>query len=166
MIQRIQSIYLVLALVGIVLLFIFPTATFEVKASDGIVTTSSLDLIKQPDIVNTDTGVFYIGQSSTTLLVIAILLGIGILGSIFLYKNRILQMRIVAILGLINLIYVGIMFLFSLDKSEQALAPLGAIVINYSVGIFVPLITVIFLFLAQRAIRNDEMKVRAANRIR
>ncbi|MBR0073148.1 MAG: DUF4293 domain-containing protein [Bacteroidales bacterium] len=161
MIQRIQSFLLVLALVGFVLLFMFPTATYEAGA-----TKSSLTLVPGENSLNQETGEAFMAQNSVLLMVMAIVLGIGTLVSIFLYKKRIRQMRFVSMLGLINLVYIGIMFIASIPEAEEALTSMGKVSTTYSVGTFVPIITLILIVIAQRCIRNDEMKVRAADRIR
>ncbi|MBP5240793.1 MAG: DUF4293 domain-containing protein, partial [Bacteroidales bacterium] len=91
---------------------------------------------------------------------------IGTLVSIFMYKNRIRQMRFVSFLALVNLLYIGLMFLSTIPDGEKVLANLGTVATTYSVGTYVPLITIVLIVIAQRAIRRDEMKVRAADRIR
>ena len=165
MIQRIQSFLLVLALVGFILLFLFPTATFEA----GNVTTSSLTLVQHEEQrdFNMETGEpGFIPQNSVILTIMAIVLSLGTLISIFLYKNRVRQMRFVSMLGLINLVYIGIMFLSSIPDAEKFLSSMGEVSTTYSVGTFVPVVTLILIVIAQRCIRSDEMKVRAADRIR
>ncbi|MBR5027686.1 MAG: DUF4293 domain-containing protein [Bacteroidales bacterium] len=165
MIQRIQSFLLVLALVGFVLLFLFPTATFEAKINANV-TTSSLTLVPGEDILNAETGESFIAQKSVILMIMAIVLGLGTLIGIFMYKNRVRQMRFVSMLGLINLVYIGIMFLSCIPDAAEALSSMGEVSTTYSVGTFVPIVTLILIVIAQRAIRSDEMKVRAADRIR
>lgn len=165
MIQRIQSFLLVLALVGFVLLFLFPTATFEAKMNTNV-TESSLTLFPGENNINPETGESFIAQNSVILMIMAIVLGIGTLVGIFLYKNRVRQMRFVSMLGLINLVYIGIMFLASIPDAEKALSSMGEVSTTYSVGTFVPIVTLILIVIAQRCIRSDEMKVRAADRIR
>lgn len=165
MIQRIQSFLLVLALVGFVLLFLFPTATYEATANNNV-TQSSLTLLPGHDSLNEETGEAFIAQNSFLLIAFAIILGLGTLASIFMYKNRIRQMRVVSFLALLNLLYIGLMFLSTIPDGEKVLANLGTVTTTYSVGTFVPLITFVLIVIAQRAIRRDEMKVRAADRIR
>lgn len=172
MIQRIQSFLLVLALVGFVLLFLFPTATYEATDNAGNITTSELNLIKKSGpSEGSETGDLSksaVHQNNILLMAMAIILGIGTLASIFMYKNRIRQMRVVSFLALVNLMYIGLMFLFTIPDAAENLQKmqLGNVETHYSVGTFVPLITIIFIVIAQRAIRRDEMKVRAADRIR
>lgn len=165
MIQRIQSFYLVLAFVGVVLMFLFPTATFELSQG-GFKTTSELGLLPGGEnVIDEANSTAFIPQYSVLLMVMAIVLGAGILASIFMYKNRVRQMRFVSMLALLNIVYVGIMFLASIPDSESVIAN-SEVHTTYSVGTFVPLVTLILTVLAQRAIRRDEMKVRAADRLR
>lgn len=165
MIQRIQSFLLVLAFVGFILLFLFPTATFEATANSNV-TQSSLTLLPGHDTLNEETGEAFIAQNSILLMAMAIILGIGCLVSIFLYKNRIRQMRVVSFLALINMLYIGLMFLSTIPDAAEKLQSMGDVQTTYSVGTFVPLVTIVLIVIAQRAIRSDEMKVRAADRIR
>ena len=172
MIQRIQSIYLGLALVGLALLFMFPTATFDLinPQTNTIEATASLDLIEQPTTYD-QTGIIptFVGQSSIILLIIVIAVALGVLASIFMFKNRILQMRIVAFMLVLTLAYIAIMFLSTIDgcvADIQASWPIWTVNVHYGVGTFAPVVVVVLLFLAQQAIKKDELKVRAADRLR
>lgn len=165
MIQRIQSFLLVLALVGFILLFLFPTATFEAKMNSNV-TSSSLTLLPGENNINPETGEAFMAQNSVILMIMAFVLGIGTLVGIFLYKNRVRQMRFVSMLGFINLVYIGIMFLSCIPDAAETLANMGEVSTTYSVGTFVPIVTLVLIIIAQRAIRSDEIKVRAADRIR
>ena len=171
MIQRIQSIYLVLALVGIILLFMFPIATFDLTnpSTNTIEATASLDLIKQANTFD-ETGCIYtfVGLNSVLLMVIAIVVGLGTLVSIFLFKNRVIQMRVVSVMFMNTLIYIAIVFLSRVDRciADLEAMKIGTVEMHYNAGTFVPLAVAVLLFLAQRAIKKDELKVRAADRLR
>jgi hypothetical protein len=172
MIQRVQSIYLVLALVGVILLFMFPTATFQITNSQTNVVEAqaSLDLIKKATVYDELTGCIptFIGMSSTLLLVIALVVGLGTLVSIFLFKKRVLQMRVVAFMFILSLAYVAIVFVSTVDDCVEQLEAmkLGNVAMSYNVGTFAPLAIAVLLFLAQQAIKKDELRVRAADRLR
>lgn len=178
MIQRIQSFLLVLAVCGCVLLFLFPIATYTSGPEANIQTRSELNLIPKDYRYVDDAGMdgvpVFIGQknhkpSTIPLAILAIAMGLVGLISIFLYKNRVRQMRWVAVAFMLNVIYIGLIFLFYADKYAVSLVPeIGSTVpaTNYSVGTWIPIVTVILFFLSQRCIRRDEMKVRAADRLR
>src|SRR5574344_307888 len=179
MIQRIQSFYLVLAVVGIILLFMFPIATYTTtNAVTNQATHSELNLIpKGYQYANDADGTAvptFIGQeghrpNTLPLIILAAIIGVVSLVSIFLYKNRVRQMRIVAVAFMLNVIYIFLVFFLYVDKFTTNIIPeMGVVTLNphYSVGTYAPLASVLFLFLAQRAIKKDELKVRAADRLR
>ncbi|MBO7489846.1 MAG: DUF4293 domain-containing protein [Bacteroidales bacterium] len=188
MLQRIQSFYLVLALVGIIMLFQFPIATYTMPnmTKTGEI-TSELQLVGKDSKYMNDTNdimdITYIGQDLVrlkggwVLMVLAGLVGVVALVSIFLFKNRVLQMRIVACGGLLNMIYIFLIFFWAINGTGGSGGYLGAlqdlhitsetIAVNmWTPGTIIPIVTLILLYLAQRAIKKDEMKVRAADRLR
>lgn len=188
MLQRIQSFFLVLVVVGIVMLFQFPVASYTMPGLSGNgVMTSDLQLVGKDsqyagnsnDIVN----LTYIGQDivklngTWILALVAIAVGIIALVSIFLYKNRVLQMRVVACGALLNIAYIFLIFFWAINGASGNGGYLKALqdmhftdqpisVDMLTPGTVIPIITLVLLYLAQRAIKKDEMKVRAADRLR
>lgn len=178
MIQRIQSFYLILAVCALALCFMFPVANFTLLADNQPVATSQLNLVAK-DIpadmltqiesglqVNlSQKGVFHVWP----LMLLAAVAGIAALVSIFLYKNRMRQVRVVACCFLLNVIYVGLVFLWAADayaKVLSGLMPCQTVSIAYGVGTWAAVASLLLFFLAQRAIKRDEAKVRAADRLR
>ncbi|MCQ2300447.1 MAG: DUF4293 domain-containing protein [Bacteroidales bacterium] len=167
MIQRIQSFFLVLAAVCVALLFMFPIATYV-----GQYATSSLNLIPQPSVEDELGNVTFIGQADYIhlwpLAVLAALIGVIALVSIFLYKNRIIQIRWVAFGFLLNVVYIFLVFFWATDSYLKHIGYLfgDAPHVTYSVGTWAPIASALLFFLAQRAIKKDEEKVRAADRLR
>ncbi|MBQ2508550.1 MAG: DUF4293 domain-containing protein [Bacteroidales bacterium] len=177
MIQRIQSFLLVLVVVGAVLMFMFPMATYSIPDPEsGDVVTASIDLLPKDKAVAGDTTASNIqvlmkeGPSVWPMAVLAAIIGLIALVSIFLYKNRIRQMRVVSFGFLVNIVYIGLIFLLYVDKVANLLAPVNPTgmppMTHYSIGTWTPFVTAILLFLAQRAIRSDEIKVQSADRLR
>ena len=115
------------------------------------------------------TGVAALLNTGTTLmlllLIVSALLCIAI---IFLYKNRVRQMRWVALAFLLCVLYIFLVFFWATEAYTKHIAYLfsAAPEVSYSVGTWTPIVAAVLLFLAQRAIRKDEMKVRAADRLR
>lgn len=89
--------------------------------------------------------------------------------SIFLYANRTRQVRVVAVGFLLNVIYIFLIFIWAVDAF---LKPIKQSFVDcdwnttYSVATWAPVVSAIFFFLAQNAIKRDEKKVRDADRIR
>jgi peptidoglycan/LPS O-acetylase OafA/YrhL len=139
MIQRIQSVYLLLVVLLSIMLFFMPVYSVESveKPHDFKIVFSTLYVILN--------------------LVIAILALI----TIFLYKNRNLQVKLSNLNMLLICIFVGAIFYFA----PQAKIDIDARV-NYAIGCYFPLVQLAFTFLAIRAIRKDEQLVRSADRLR
>ncbi len=139
MLQRIQTLYLFLATVCAVLLFIFSPVSFA-GAED-----------------TTFRSVNELGMSVWGLYVITGAIAVLALVDIFLFKNRILQARLniftaVACVGYYALLAMYVWFAvkrFAMDWY-----------INWSAGL--PLVALILVMMATRAILKDEARVRAA----
>ena len=180
MIQRLQHFLLVLAACGIVLMFMFPTAhyTFTFPGTQNEV-TSDLGLIAKHSVFDSD-GVSlmpvysYLGQQDVpfkgalVLTALAAIIGVLCIVVICFYKNRVLQMRLMAFTMLFNVVYIFLLFFWVVDAYGKALMTIGIEepVPQFSVGTWTPIVTLVLLIFAQRGIKKDEMKVRAADRLR
>jgi hypothetical protein len=145
MIQRIQSLYLLLVIIAYILLFFFPIAIYANQNGEII---NSFSLLK----ITT-------GNPNATipLMVAVILLAIAVVVTIFLFKKRLLQIKITAIILLANMGLVVALF-YSAGK-------IGANA-TYDAGMYIALIPLVFLVLANRSIRRDEKMVRSTDRLR
>lgn len=109
------------------------------------------------------------GMKTWPLLTLALLWGAVALGSIFLFKRRTLQMRLVMVGFILNLVYVFLVFFWAVDCYSDLLSDgMGGVKpeVTWLVGAYAPLVSLVFFFLAQRAIKKDEALVRAADRLR
>lgn len=97
-----------------------------------------------------------------TFLTLFLLSGIITLISIFLYQNRKLQFVLNRISILINLILLGL-FLYQSTKLPGATQEAMK---GIEMGVFLPIISVILLVLANKAIQKDENLVKSVDRIR
>ena len=98
----------------------------------------------------------------TRLLIIFIpVLAIMSLFIIFKYKNRLLQIKLCRISILINTVIIVLIFFYT-DSFEKELATKA----DYKIGAVLPLLSVIFLYLAASAIRKDEKLVKSSDRLR
>ena len=139
MIQRIQTVYLLLAAVCAVLtLFISPV------------------LLDFPDEL-TLRSIYALDMSVWGLYVISIAIAVLALADIFLFKKRILQARlniitVVACVGYYALLAMYVWFAVQRFGAEWF--------VNWSAGL--PLVAMILVLMATRAILKDEAAVRAA----
>ena len=143
MIQRIQTVYLLLAsIVSGVLIFVF-NLWESLKSS-----IYALD---------------FLGSDSYVLKLIPVLfLASAILAfvAIFIFKNRKLQFVIGRLTILINLILLGLLIYLSLTlPGEAAVSEKG-------IGMFIPILAILLIVLANKAIKKDEDLVKSADRLR
>ena len=158
MIQRIQTVYLSLAFVAIALLFAFPLANFFSETGAYVFSVTGLK-----NMVPGEADAF---KPVLFLPIIIVAAGIALIAlyTIFQYKNRLFQIKLtnIGVLLAIALI-MGIFFLY-IPMIEKKIA----IVPDYSkaFGIYLPLVALVFLVMANRAIKRDDKLVRSADRLR
>ncbi len=158
MIQRIQTVYLFLAFIAIALLFAFPLAQFFSETGAYVFSVTGLK-----NMVPGDPDAF---SPSLFLPIIIIAVGIALitLFAIFQFKNRSFQIKLTNIGVLASIAFImGIFFLYipMIEKKVN-------IVPDYSkaFGIYLPLVALVFLLMANRAIKRDDKLVRSADRLR
>lgn len=153
MIQRIQTLYLLLAFACMGLLLIFPFGEITLKSQETIkLGIQGFDYIKNGN------------SEHFTILPLTIMISISMLItfiSIFLFKKRMLQIRFNVFNFIFQIGSIGLM-LFYLFQAKG----LAGKSWNTKITIITPLIAAIFTYLAIRAIGKDEALVRSISRIR
>lgn len=149
MIQRVQSLYILLSTGLFALLFALPFA--EIIDASGAIYTFDAFGVKANS-----------GELIQNAWAIALLLGMVLifeLVALFLFKKRILQMRILTFVMLLCLGLVGLFFFFLLKSFNNA-------TMSYHVALVFPLVAAVLNYLAIRAIGKDEALIRSVDRIR
>ena len=155
MIQRIQSVYLFLALVASFVIFFFPLASY----------LSDIEYIKlfiytvQNKVP--DAEFVYNKFFNIPLIVIDVAIMALILTAIFNYKKRLFQIKMVNFGILLNIVLIVLMFFYT-DRISTSVS----VTTSYETGSVFPLVCLVFLVLALRAIKRDEKLIRAADRLR
>lgn len=144
MIQRIQSIYLLVA--GI----ISGGLTFLVN----LWATQTSPAIHVIDLFSSNS---FLEKLVPVSFFISALVSIV---AIFLFKNRQLQFVLNRLNILINLFLLGILIYLSQTLSGEAS------VSEKGIGMFFPIIVILLLFLANKAIKKDEDLVKSVDRLR
>lgn len=155
MIQRIQTVYLFLVFLFALLFLIFPKGSIDIN---GVVYT-----IKSWSIVSAD-GTEKLDSPSILGIVSMIIPFIIMVLSIYttlLFKNRLLQIKLGKINIFLHVILVVSTFFF-LDGIKNNYS--GEF--TYGVGLVFPLLSMILILMAGKAIRKDEELVRSADRLR
>ncbi|CAI8355879.1 MAG: Uncharacterised protein [Flavobacterium sp. SCGC AAA160-P02] len=142
MIQRIQSIYLLL------IIFFSIGFTFIFKLWEQSKTkVFAFDLFSDKNILVKSIPVLFI-----TSAIIAII-------SIFQFKKRQLQFVLGRIIILINLFLLGILIFLSLNLPGEVFSEKG-------IGMLTPIIVVLLSVMANKAIKKDEDLVKSVDRLR
>lgn len=149
MIQRIQTIYLFVAAVLLVVAMVLPVGHFYTET-----TVSSLTNLSVTAADGT------VGYVSWPLFVILLLGAVLSFVTIFLYKNRMLQVRLTVCANVLLVAYyvVAGILAYSALSSYGSFTP--------SMAVCLPLIALILNGLAIRGIKKDEKLVRSYNTIR
>ncbi len=153
MLQRVQTIYLLISLIAIILVFFFPFSEiiayknlFEEFVSAGL----DSKIILYP--------LAALFSKMSLIILFSVILLMNII-SIFLYKDRKLQMQIC----LYNLILI---FIFFILISYYVFIFLEFENIKYSFSVVLPLIAFVSIFFARKGIKADEKLIRDSDRIR
>lgn len=152
MIQRIQSVYLLLVICFSILTAIFPLAEFIGKADMAVYEMTALGVYNLKSEMVMNTGGLLVVLLGVTLLAIV---------ELFLFKKRVLQMR----LGVFSMLLLGGFYLLSGFLAFLFIDELKAdFHIKFVAGM--PLVCLILEYLAIRAIGRDEALIRSLNRLR
>mgnify|MGYP001068066337 CR=1 FL=1 len=152
MIQRIQSAYLLLVVVLMGVTMGMPLGIYIGKAGNAATLYAyGLDIAG----VQQD-------SSCWGIFAIALLSAITAFATIFLYKNRKLQIRLTIFNILVCIGWYATFAAFVLSYKEQ----LASNAFNCNTGAILPLVAIILDLLAIRGIRKDERLVKAADRLR
>lgn len=156
MIQRVQSVYLLLVTVLMSFLLIRPYAEITV-AKDQVLTMRS-------HAIKIDTGHNASTVYKTTVPVVALVLITALLsfGSIFFYNRRIVQLRLCLINSVLLITLLIIMFIYYSSTNGS----LTTIHHTFKIPAIFPFMSIIFHLMAYRAIHHDELLVNSYNRIR
>jgi hypothetical protein len=156
MLQRIQSLYLLLVFVFALLFLSLPLGYVTLDGMSYAVRATGVNLPDQfQELVS-------MGFWQPTVIILFFGILVLTVYTTFQYKRRLLQVR----LGRLNmLIHMGLIIstFFLIDNVKTSV---GAVSSSYGAGIFLPVASLMFIFLANRAILSDEKRIRAADRIR
>lgn len=153
MLQRIQSVHLLLASLCAGATWFFPVRSWT--NGDGRVEFLTRGLFNAEGVELLDIALpapYHILHS---------VLACALLVAAFLYANRLRQARVVRGIWIVVLL-VGVLQFISCNSIDAYLRTSG----SYGASLFLPIGTVLFAFLAERAIKKDEALVKSADRLR
>jgi hypothetical protein len=147
MIQRIQSVWLLLAALCNAGLFYFDFYRAELT-NNGVMLNTSIRV-----------------NDHYPSLLIALVITILPLVTIFLFKQRKRQ-RTMAVLAVVFTIGFVSQMIMRVTNFTNSIAPQSSGTSNYWIGAVLPVAAIIFLFMAIRGINKDEKLVKSLDRLR
>lgn len=141
MIQRIQSLYLLLGAMALLALLLF-------------------------DLAWTSPAAEYFAWFTPSILLLAAIVGLGAIGAIFLYSDRRRQKRAVVGIQYATIIFMLILFGSMYFAGDLHFMRGGETAPGKIVAMAMPLVGYIFFFLARRGIVKDIELVRSMDRLR
>ena len=161
MVQRIQSLWLLLASLSVCLLFFFSVTTFMPNHDRIAMFDFYAYGINCPQPFAEMLGALYAPLLKWTVIVVVLVCILTPFFSIFMYKNRPKQVQLSRLTILLNAALTVTFFLLSDSFAEKT-----DTFATYGVGVYMPIAAVVFLLLAIRFIKKDDKLVRSADRIR
>ena len=153
MIQRIQTLYLLLASLALFALFLFPIASvFDLDGMKKITVMGVYETVNGT-VVQTD--------NFLLLTIATVVLAFIPLVLIFLFKNR-LKQRMFIYIDVVLVIAFSYWLASVVKNASQTALQLG----DYGIGIGLSSLSILFLILAARGITRDEKLVKSADRLR
>ncbi len=138
MIQRVQTIYLLLAALACIAFIFVPFG--QIKTPEGGAETWAIKQV-------------------TPIMISAIVVAAVSLISIFLFKNRKAQMKVVLVNIILSVVVIGL-FVFGVTQH------IGLRNYVFGIGAILPLFILLFNMLAYGSIKSDENLVKSMDRLR
>ena len=160
MIQRIQTIFLILYIGALVCTFFFPVwqkISFDQNNSVNVMVTGYVSGV---DFSRGDSSILYDNFFVSGLIIASCIIA---LISIFSYKNRLNQIKLGALNSLITSILI-IYFLYEIFYNDMYIDINDKI--SFLISFYLICLAIFFNFLSKRFIRTDELLVRESERIR
>lgn len=156
MLQRVQSLFLLAASALMLMIFIWPLASYY---SENIAVVVNVYQVKT---LATQQGSISVNAVLTGFLS---LLAFGCAAisvfTIFKFRDRLFQIKLARIAVIINIIFIVIVFaLTDFIRKKTGVAP------DYGTSIFFPVVALLFQLLAMKFIKKDEDLVKSSDRLR
>jgi peptidoglycan/LPS O-acetylase OafA/YrhL len=148
MIQRVQTIWMILAAIAVFLTikFSFYSGTLAIQSGTDAITSMATD------------GSYHLVSATDNFLILILTsaLGTGIIINIFLFKQRSIQIRIIIAAILVECLII-FLYIKETEKFSQG---------NFNIWAILHILVIIFLIMASRGIYKDSKLVKESNRLR
>lgn len=148
MIQRVQTIWMILAAIAVFLTikFSFYSGTLAIQNGTDAVTSMATD------------GSYHLVTATDNFLILILTsaLGTGIIINIFLFRQRSIQIRIIIAAILMECLII-FLYIKETEKFSQG---------NFNIWAILHILVIIFLIMASRGIYKDSKLIKESNRLR
>ena len=148
MIQRVQTIWMILAAIAVFLTikFSFYSGTLAIQNGADAVTSMATD------------GSYHLVTATDNFLILILTsaLGTGIIINIFLFRQRSIQIRIIIAAILMECLII-FLYIKETEKFSQG---------NFNIWAILHILVIIFLIMASRGIYKDSKLIKESNRLR
>jgi len=148
MIQRVQTLWMILAAIAafLTIQFSFYSGTLAIQEGANAVTSMATD------------GSYHLVTASDNFLILILTsaLGTGLVINIFLFKHRSIQIRII-IAATVDECLIIFLYIRETQKYSQG---------NYNIWAILHILIIVFLILAARGIYKDSKLIKDSNRLR
>lgn len=153
MIQRIQTIFLLISSLLISVLFFVPLIGFSTPVGEFVLTADKLVQVGVDEVM--------LGVEWPVLLIISIMFLLPFV-TIFIYKQMLLQIRFCVFSSILNILFYALYFYEAYSIAETLNADYKVMI----VPMIIPAVSVVFNILAQKRILMDHMLIKSLDRIR
>lgn len=167
MLQRLQTIFMTIAALSMVVMLFFPIweksdQNFEAEIREYAVMTA-FELSYQERNADNEVKSILATQSTLPISIGAVLSALVMFISVFKYKSRMTQVKLNALFSLLTAAtFVGIYFYTT--KGNGLFDP--SVFGTFLIGFYLPIVAMLNNFIANRLIRKDEKLVKSMDRIR
>src|SRR5687768_7972472 len=165
MIQRIQSVFLLILVIAMISLLFLPLWAKTNPQNNQEVVLTAFSLSSQATTpTDAPSTISTINENSMAIAGLAIIIALVALYEIFQYKNRFTQIKLGLLNSLLLAALLGTIFYYSSyvgDALVKTTTP-G----DYQAGFYLPILGLIVNSLANRYIKRDEDLVRSVDRLR
>ena len=165
MLQRVQTVYMLASVIAILTMHFFWLASFATPAATYELNSMGL-LCKTPG--------FEIDQMAWDIFIVLMLMFILPLVTIFLYKHRKLQLRMLIYTAILNVLYYGL-FLYDFNKYSDYVVALSRDAVASSTTVdavtnimmlCMPALSIFCLVMAMRGVIYDIALLKSLDRLR
>jgi hypothetical protein len=161
MIQRVQTLYLILAVIAIGLIFFFDICSFTPEGSEKYFIMDLYSIEEASNGKELAEPAYWLWAS-----ILLTTLELVLIAAIFTYKKRMKQLKLVHLSYLLEAGSI-VLLSFSIDHSAALISEEpGQLLTTYLFAWYMPVVALAFSFLAARGIKKDEELVRSVDRLR